>query len=141
MVGGLAWSAAEAAPGVATGNVNMRTGPGTGYAVITTIPAGAPVEVLGCPSWCEVAYAGTRGWASSNYISAAAVAPAAPAVVYQPAPRYVYARPAIPARAYWHYGRPWWDDRYRAWRAGRHYWYGDRWYDRPRSGFYFGFSS
>src|SRR3954471_8811608 len=50
-------SAANAAPGVATGDVNMRSGPGTGYSVITTIPAGAPLEIYGCSSWCQVGYA------------------------------------------------------------------------------------
>ena len=61
--------AASAAPGVATGNVNLRTGPGTGYARVATIPAGARVEVLRCARWCEVVHAGRRGWASAAYIA------------------------------------------------------------------------
>lgn len=65
----LAATAASAAPGVATGNVNLRTGPGSGYARIATIPAGARVEVLRCAGWCEVVFAGRRGWASAAYIS------------------------------------------------------------------------
>jgi len=60
---------AAAAPGVATGNVNLRTGPGTGYARIATIPAGARVEILRCPRWCEVVHAGRRGWVSASYIA------------------------------------------------------------------------
>jgi uncharacterized protein YraI len=127
---------------MATGDVNMRSGPGTNYAHITTIPAGAPVEVFSCPSWCQVAYAGREGWVSSNYIAAGAggaVYGRAPAVVYQPAPVVVYERPIMPPRAYWRYGRPWWDDRYDAWHDGYGYWYGDRWYDRPRSGISFSF--
>ena len=66
-------SLAEAANAYATGNVNMRTGPGTGYAQITTIPAGAGVTIRGCLSgysWCDVSFAGRRGWASSNYLQA-----------------------------------------------------------------------
>ena len=54
-------SAAAAMPGTASGDVNMRSGPGTQYAVITTIPAGAPLEVFDCQNWCEVAYAGNAG--------------------------------------------------------------------------------
>lgn len=78
-------SAANAAPGVATGDVNMRSGPGTGYSVITTIPAGAPLEIYGCSSWCQVGYAGTQGYVSGNYVSGAAVA--------EP---YAYAAPVRP---------------------------------------------
>jgi uncharacterized protein YraI len=65
----LASWAAAAAPGVATGTVNLRAGPGTNYARIAVIPAGAPVEVLRCPRWCEVIHAGRRGWASASYIA------------------------------------------------------------------------
>ena len=60
---------AAAAAGAATGSVNLRTGPGTGYARIATIPAGARVEVLRCAGWCEVIHAGRRGWASARYIA------------------------------------------------------------------------
>ena len=60
---------ALAAPGVAKGSVNLRAGPGTNYARIATIPAGARVNVLRCPRWCEVVYGGRRGWASAAYIA------------------------------------------------------------------------
>lgn len=60
---------ATAAPGVATGNVNLRAGPGTNYARLATIPAGAQVDVLRCARWCEVVHAGRRGWASAAYIA------------------------------------------------------------------------
>ena len=137
----MSWSvAAQAAPGAATGDVNMRTGPGTSYAKITTIPAGAPVEVFGCNGWCEVAYGGTRGWVSANYITRDVAY--APDRVYRPAPRrvvgpapVVIVRDPMPPRAYWRYGRPWWDDRYDAWYDGRYYWHDGRWWDGPpRSG-------
>ena len=39
--------ASAAAAGYTTGNVNMRAGPGTANPVITTIPAGAPVQIIG----------------------------------------------------------------------------------------------
>lgn len=61
--------AAGAAPGFAKSSVNLRSGPGTSYSRIATIPAGAPVNVLRCRGWCEVVYAGRRGWASSSYIA------------------------------------------------------------------------
>lgn len=64
-------AAALAASGYATGSVNLRSGPGTDYRVITTIPAGASVEVYGCDGWCRVDYRGYRGWASARYISSA----------------------------------------------------------------------
>jgi uncharacterized protein YraI len=144
LAGAFAWSVAEAAPGTATGSVNLRTGPGTSYAVITTIPAGARVNVQGCPSWCQVTYNGQSGWASSNYISAAAYGPA-PVVVGTP--RYVAPGPVVvdidplPARRHWRYGRPWWDDRYHAWYDGHGWWYDGRWHDtHPRAGFFFSFS-
>lgn len=90
-------SAATAASGVATGDVNLRAGPGTGYAVITTIPAGAPLEIYGCSSWCQVSYGGTQGYVSGNYVSAGrAVDPYAYATPVRPryynyAPSYGYA--------------------------------------------------
>ena len=65
----VATAQATAAPGVAKGAVNLRTGPGTKYARVATIPAGAPVNVLRCGRWCEVIYAGRRGWASAAYIA------------------------------------------------------------------------
>lgn len=43
-------SLAQAANGYATGNVNMRSGPGTEYSRIATIPAGAGVTIRGCLS-------------------------------------------------------------------------------------------
>nr|WP_117196322.1 SH3 domain-containing protein [Rhizobium terrae] len=67
-------SLAEAAVrGIATANVNMRSGPSTGYPAVVVIPAGAPVTIYGCMSsvnWCDVAFAGGRGWVSGNYVQA-----------------------------------------------------------------------
>lgn len=64
--------AASAAPGVATGAVNVRTGPGTGYAKVGTLAAGEVVDIKQCQgSWCFVDRAsGTDGWASKNYLAA-----------------------------------------------------------------------
>jgi Uncharacterized protein with a bacterial SH3 domain homologue len=64
---------AEAANGYATANVNLRAGPSTGYPAVTVIPAGAGVDIYGCMSganWCDVGFAGIRGWVSGSYLQA-----------------------------------------------------------------------
>lgn len=118
---------AEAFPGTAVGSVNLRAGPGTGYARLATIPAGATVDVGGCSSWCSVTYAGISGYASASYIARGYA-------TMQPPPRFV--RPLPPRFGF--IRRPWWDDRYHAWYDGRRWFLNGRWYDRP-SGFSFGF--
>lgn len=51
-----------------TGNVNMRTGAGTDYAKITTIPKGTNISVLSVGSgWTQVSYAGMTGYISNSY--------------------------------------------------------------------------
>ncbi|MGF9565599.1 SH3 domain-containing protein [Neorhizobium sp. BT27B] len=64
--------AEAAARGYATANVNMRSGPSTGYPAVTVVPVGAPITIHGCMSnvnWCDVQFAGGRGWVSGSYIS------------------------------------------------------------------------
>jgi uncharacterized protein YraI len=64
---------AQAATGFATADVNLRGGPGTNYPVIDVIPDNARVTIYGCirgRSWCDVSYAGARGWMSENYLQA-----------------------------------------------------------------------
>jgi uncharacterized protein YraI len=124
----LSAAAAEAAPGRATGAVNMRTGPGTGYARITTIPAGARIQVYDCGSWCRVTYAGRSGWVSAGYVATGGprMRPGVQRGFRAPPPTFGYAR------------KPWWDDRNNAWYDGRRWYFNGRWYDRP-SGFSFGF--
>ena len=70
MAGGLAALAllattatAFAAPAYATGNVNVRSGPGTGYSRIDTLRRGEQVDVVECRgSWCFVEKRGPDGW-------------------------------------------------------------------------------
>jgi uncharacterized protein YraI len=63
--------AAYAAPGVVTSNVNVRTGPGTNYAVVDVVQRGQQVDVQQCQgSWCYVAKPGPDGWVSASYLSA-----------------------------------------------------------------------
>ena len=66
----LSTAAAFAQPGVATGNVNVRTGPGTGYSKVGTLSTGEYVDVKDCQgSWCFVdRNSGTDGWVSANYL-------------------------------------------------------------------------
>jgi uncharacterized protein YraI len=66
-------AAAVAANGYATTDVNERAGPGTDYPVVALIPGGAPLTIFGClteVAWCDVAYAGERGWVQGSYLQA-----------------------------------------------------------------------
>lgn len=63
--------AAQAAPGTVTSNVNVRSGPGTNYAVVDTARRGEQVDVQRCQgSWCYISKPGPDGWVSANYLSA-----------------------------------------------------------------------
>lgn len=126
----LGTAAAQAAPGFSTANVNIRTGPDTDFPSVGVIPEGDDLDIRGClkdESWCDVIWAGNRGWVFSEYlafeqrgggyVSLPDVGPAAFAIPIV----------AFAAREYWdrHYvGRPWYKDRAR--------WYGHK--VRPRAG-------
>ncbi len=62
---------ARAASMTATHNVNLRSGPGTNYAVIMVIPAGTSVEVTGAArsGFFPVTYGSRSGFASADYFS------------------------------------------------------------------------
>lgn len=71
-LGVLGAGAAQAANAISTANLNIRTGPGAGYASRGAIPNGAPITVHGCTSgygWCQVSYGSVYGWSSSRYIA------------------------------------------------------------------------
>tara|TARA_R110002020_G_scaffold14062_6_gene49962 strand:- start:952 stop:1617 length:666 start_codon:yes stop_codon:yes gene_type:complete len=73
--------AANAAPGTVTSNVNVRSGPGTNYAVVDTARRGERVDVQQCQgSWCYIEKSGPDGWVSSTYLSTGggSVSPAQP---------------------------------------------------------------
>lgn len=61
-----------------TANLNMRTGPGTGYAILLVIPKGSEVSVIStADGWSKIIYNGKSGYVSSAYLTAAgAVSPA-----------------------------------------------------------------
>ncbi|MFI5299322.1 MAG: SH3 domain-containing protein [Polyangiales bacterium] len=55
-------------------NLNLRDGVGTSHAVLTVMPCGSTVDVVGGPTsgWWNVTYSGTTGWASGTYLVAPA---------------------------------------------------------------------
>ncbi|MHA6690029.1 SH3 domain-containing protein [Devosia sp. A449] len=71
--------AAYAAPGTITSNVNVRSGPGTNYAVVDTVQRGTTVDVQQCQgSWCFIAKPGPDGWVSASYLNAGGGRPVNP---------------------------------------------------------------
>ncbi len=57
----------------ATTDVNLRSGPGTTYAVLTVVPQGATVTATGASSgaWLAVSYGATSGYINGTYLTAA----------------------------------------------------------------------
>ncbi|MFM0608968.1 SH3 domain-containing protein [Paraburkholderia sediminicola] len=52
--------------------VNVRAGPASDYPVVTQLPGGVPVSVMGCISnyeWCDVAAPNLRGWVYAGRLS------------------------------------------------------------------------
>lgn len=66
-----AGSMAVAEAAEATGNVNVRAGPGSSYAAIDVLQAGQTVDIDRCTSsgWCYVRKAGPDGWVSARYLT------------------------------------------------------------------------
>ncbi len=54
-----------------TTRLNMRSGPGTSYGIITTLVNGATVEVMGDPQngFYPVRYGGNKGWMHGDWLS------------------------------------------------------------------------
>ena len=60
-----------AAPGVTTTSVNFRSGPGTQFSSLRTLPAGTAIDIGDCEnagSWCAVTVDGRSGFVSGRYI-------------------------------------------------------------------------
>jgi uncharacterized protein YraI len=121
----------QAAPGFATANVNLRSGPDTEYPSVGVIPEGEPVDVRGClkdESWCDVHWGSEQGWVFSEYLALNHRGEMTP---LPDIGLSTYRIPVVVFRAgdYWkrHYvGRPWYKDR-------------DRWVaykPRPRAGWH-----
>ena len=52
--------------------VNLYAGPAQDYPVVSQLPGGAPVTVMGCVSgytWCDVAIEQARGWVYGGYLT------------------------------------------------------------------------
>ncbi len=68
--GALLISGGAASAATVTNSLHLRSGPGTHYRVVATMPAGAHVRIRNCTSsWCRVSFRGESGWASANYIA------------------------------------------------------------------------
>src|SRR4051812_9562105 len=77
-------AAAEASPAITSGGVAMRCGPGLAHRVVARVPAGAPIEVFECSTWCRIGFAGTRGYIPAAFVMGGYT---------EPAPRDYYAAP------------------------------------------------
>jgi hypothetical protein len=52
-----------------TTHVNMRSGPDNNASVVTVVPAGGAVQVIGgCKYWCEVSFDGKKGFVYKSFI-------------------------------------------------------------------------
>lgn len=61
---------ASAAPASVTADLNLREGPSTQYAPVSTIPFGESVDVLSCEgAWCEIDWRGIGGFANRSYLA------------------------------------------------------------------------
>ena len=116
-------AAAEAA--FTAASVNLRSGPGTDYGVILTLPPGAFVAVHYCqPSWCSVTAGGYDGWVSASYIGGGgpyasaevypAYPPPPPPVYIAPGP-YVHPGPYVYPRLYRPRASHYYNYGYRGW--------------------------
>ncbi len=67
--------------------VNLREGPGTGYRILDTLPAGTVVEVTdrSNAAWYAVSYGGQRGYMSSGYLQMLGAAEQATVIYSEPA--------------------------------------------------------
>jgi len=101
-----------AAAATVTNDLNLRSGPGTGYRVIGTMPAGTYVDVIGCSgSWCRVNWGGAVGYASASYLAGGGGGG-----YYAAAPVYV-APPPVVSFGFGFGNAPRWQ---------RHHWHGHR---------------
>lgn len=111
--GALLVSAGIASAATVSNDLNLRSGPGTGYRVIDTMPAGAYVNVIGCSdSWCRVNWHGRVGYASASYLGGGRG-------YYAAAPVYV-APPPVVSFGFGFGNGPRWHHNRHHWR-GRHH--------------------
>lgn len=131
-------TAAQAANAIVTTNLNIRSGPGTKYRVLGSVPHGARVDVHGCTSgygWCRVNYAGRSGWASSRYLAVREGSSGnynnnnfgnTAAAIGIPLIAGVIIGSAINNNRYDRWDRPYYRPHRRGWNGHRHGWNGHR---------------
>lgn len=63
-----------------TDSLNMRSGPGTGYGIITTVARGNTVEIMGDPQngFYPARYGGNKGWMHGEWLSGSSAPAPAP---------------------------------------------------------------
>lgn len=117
-------SASAQLAAITTQAVNMRAGPDRSFPLVTWLPPGTGVNVVGCIDgwrWCDVVWGFNRGWIFARFLS----------MVFQNQPTVIFntgAMLGVPIISfsignYWglHYrNRPWWNNR-------------NYWYSRPPS--------
>lgn len=57
--------------GFANASTYLHAGPGQDFPVVSHIPPGANINIIGCTSgyvWCDVAWNGNRGWISARFL-------------------------------------------------------------------------
>jgi uncharacterized protein YraI len=67
----LVCSTAFAGEGFVTAPVNLRAGPDVDYPIVLRLPAGVPVDIVGCVDdwlWCDVIAGPDRGWVAGAYL-------------------------------------------------------------------------
>src|SRR5436305_15303170 len=68
----LSAGAAVAAPATVQTDLNVRSGPGTQFAVVGTVQGGETVDVAGCTGrWCQISFSGGTGYANQSYLAMA----------------------------------------------------------------------
>lgn len=116
---GMAFAAASTAAGAQDAytahQLNLRTGPDRSYPPVAQMPAGAPVQIMGCLSdwsWCDVVFDDDRGWAYApglTYVYQGARVP-----FYSYAPSFGIPIEAFSLGVYWdryYRGKPWYSQR------------------------------
>lgn len=92
-----------------TANLNMRSGPSTGYGVRTVIPSGTAVPVVGraaSANWLQVNYQGVTGWVAGWFVTVVGdvnsvpVVSAAPPAASVPIGASAYGRFELGGQAY-----------------------------------------
>jgi len=89
-------SGASAGEGWATRDLNIRSGPGTDYYVVTSMPTCGKMQVYESENgWYRVNWKGNEGWVSARYVAEdtygckkAAYKKPAVKKTYEPAPAY-----------------------------------------------------